>query len=60
MGTFTPPLPLVELSLARAQAGAGDLAAARQTYARVLAAWTTAASDLPQLARARSELQRLR
>ncbi len=60
MGTFTPPLPLVELELARAQAAAGDTSAARATYARVLATWTTAAADLPQLARARAAHQRLR
>jgi hypothetical protein len=60
MGTFTPPLPLVELDLARAQAAAGDATAARATYARVLEAWATASPDLPQLARARAEHQRLR
>ena len=60
MGTFTPPLPLVELELARAQTAAGDVTAARATYGRVLATWTTAAADLPQLARARAAHQRLR
>jgi eukaryotic-like serine/threonine-protein kinase len=59
-GTFTPPLPLVELDLARAQAAAGDVPAAKATYARVLGAWATAPPDLPQLTRARTEQQRLR
>lgn len=60
MGTFTPPLPLVELDLARAQAAAGDAPAALATYERVLAPWAAAPPDLPQLTRARAEQQRLR
>ncbi len=60
MGTFTPPLPLVELDLARAQTAAGDRAAARVTYERVLAVWAAAPPDLPQLTRARAEHRRLR
>lgn len=59
MGTFTPPLPLVELDLARAQADAGDAPAALATYARVLAAWADAPPDLPQLTRARAEQRQL-
>ena len=60
MGTFTPPLPLVELELARAQTAAGDPAAARATYARVLNTWRDADPDLPQLRLARAEQARLR
>ena len=60
MGQFTPTLPLVELDLARAQTAAGDRAAARVTYERVLAVWAAAPPDLPQLTRARAEHRRLR
>ena len=60
MGTFTPPLPLVELDLARAQSAAGETVAARATYDRVLATWHDADPELPQRRQARAERERLR
>ncbi len=50
---------LATLGLARAQALAGDEAASRASYARFLDAFSKADPDLPLVARARAELQRL-
>ena len=45
-----------ELRLARAAAAAGDAAAARDAYARLLTTWAHADPDLPALAEARAAL----
>ncbi len=47
--------PVAQVWLARAQARAGDTAAARRTYQDVLASWKDADSDLPLLVEARAE-----
>ena len=50
---------LARLGMARAQARAGEAAAARASYQAVLAAWKDADPDLPPLRQARAELARL-
>ncbi|HUX68134.1 MAG TPA: protein kinase [Terriglobales bacterium] len=48
------------LELARAQALAGETAAARTSYQKLLGVWQHADADLPALGQARAELARLR
>jgi tetratricopeptide (TPR) repeat protein/predicted Ser/Thr protein kinase len=55
----SPLLPLALLQLARAQALAGDVTAARKSYDEFLEAWKDADAGVPILAAARSERQRL-
>jgi tetratricopeptide (TPR) repeat protein len=56
----SPLFPLAHLGLARAQAAAGDAAAARQAYQNFLELWANADPALPALVDARAELERLR
>jgi DNA-binding winged helix-turn-helix (wHTH) protein/tetratricopeptide (TPR) repeat protein len=52
--------PLALLGLARAFAGAGDVAGARMEYEAFLAAWKNGDPDVPVLKAAKAELARLR
>jgi eukaryotic-like serine/threonine-protein kinase len=52
---FSPVWPLSQLGLARALAGAGRTADARQAYDAVLYTWTNASPDLPPLLVAQHE-----
>ena len=52
---FSPVIPLAQLGLARALARAGDIAASRAAYERLLSTWEHADEDLPPLRQARDE-----
>ena len=56
---FAPMIPLAHLGIARAHAGAGDLAASRKAYDELFAIWKGADADLRPLAAARGEYARL-
>ena len=56
---FAAVVPLAQLGIARAQARAGDVAAARRAYEDLLATWQGADPDFRPLATARAEYARL-
>ncbi len=57
---YGPLYPMAHLGLARAYAAEGKIAASREEYQSLLAAWSNADPDLPVLQRAKSESEHLR
>ena len=55
LNPLSPLLPLAHLSLARAEADAGDVRASRAEYEKLFALWKDADKDLPVLVAARRE-----
>jgi outer membrane protein assembly factor BamD (BamD/ComL family) len=52
---MSPVLPLAQLGIARAKAGAGDAAGARQAYDELFKTWQSADADFAPLLAAKSE-----
>ena len=60
LGQNSPVMALARLQLARAQAMSGDKPAARRSYQDFLSLWKQADTNLPLLADARAEYQKLK
>jgi tetratricopeptide (TPR) repeat protein len=57
---MSPVVPLAQLGLARARAGAGDTAGARQAYDELFRMWHSADADFAPLLAARAEFEGLK